>query len=102
LRAITNRWIRCACGKLAAHAHLVEEPAVTNALEVLEAQALKLSAADRSRLLERLLASLDVDPDVEAAWDEVADARESALEGGQVTAVPLDEAIARLETRFPG
>jgi putative addiction module component (TIGR02574 family) len=75
---------------------------VTNALEVLEAQALKLSAADRSRLLERLLASLDVDPEVEAAWDEVADAREAALEAGQVTSVPLDEAIARLEKRFPG
>jgi hypothetical protein len=75
---------------------------VTNALEVLEAQALKLSAADRSRVLERLLASLDVDPEVEAAWDEVADAREAALEAGQVTSVPLDEAIARLEKRFPG
>ena len=75
---------------------------MTNALEVLEAQALKLSAADRSRLLERLLASLDVDPDIEAAWDEVADAREAQLEAAQVTAVPLDEAIARLETRFPG
>lgn len=75
---------------------------MTNALEVLEAQALKLSAADRSRLLERLLASLGVDPDVEAAWDEVADAREAALEAAQVTAVPLDEAIARLEKRFPG
>jgi len=75
---------------------------VTNALEVLEAQALKLSAADRSRLLERLIASLDVDPDVEAAWDAVADAREAALETAQVMAVPLDEAIARLEKRFPG
>jgi hypothetical protein len=75
---------------------------VTNALEVLEAQALKLSAADRSRLLERLLASLDVDPDVEAAWDAVAGAREAALETAQVMAVPLDEAIARLEGRFPG
>ena len=75
---------------------------MTNALEVLEAQALKLSAADRSRLLERLLASLDVDPEVEAAWDEVADAREAALEAGQVTSVPLDEAIARQEKRFPG
>jgi len=75
---------------------------VTNALEVLEAQALKLSAADRSRLLERLLASLDMDPDIEAAWDEVADAREAQLEAAQVTAVPLDEAIARLETRFAG
>ena len=75
---------------------------MTNDLEVLEAQALKLSVADRSRLLERVLASLDLDPDVEAAWDEVADVREGALETQQVTAVPLDEAIARLEARFPG
>lgn len=75
---------------------------MTNALEVLEAQALKLSAADRSILLERLLDSLDVDPDVEATWDAVADAREAALEAAQVMAVPLDDAIARLEKRFPG
>jgi hypothetical protein len=32
----------------------------------------------------------------------VAGAREAALETAQVMAVPLDEAIARLEKRFPG
>ena len=75
---------------------------MTNALEALEAQAMKLSASDRSRLLERLLASLDVEPDAEAAWDEVADARQVQLEAAQVTSVPLEAALARLEARFPG
>ncbi|WP_372826698.1 hypothetical protein [Polaromonas sp.] len=42
-------------------------------LEVLEAEALKLSPADCSHLLERLVASLDLDPDVEQAWALVAD-----------------------------
>jgi len=71
-------------------------------LEMLEAEALKLAPADRSRLLERLLASLDADEEVESAWDAVADAREEALKSGTVTPAPLHEALARLEARFPG
>jgi Putative addiction module component len=50
---------------------------MTTHLEALEAEALKLAPADRSRLLERLIASLDVDPDVEQAWELEADRRES-------------------------
>ena len=37
-------------------------------LESLQAQILSLSKADRSRLLERLISSLDVDPTAEEAW----------------------------------
>ena len=37
-------------------------------VEALEAEALNLSAAERARLVEKLIVSLDVDPDVEAAW----------------------------------
>lgn len=75
---------------------------MTTTLEVLEAEALKLPPADRSRLLERLVASLDEDHELEAAWDAVADAREAEIDSGAVVPVPLDEAIARLEARFPG
>lgn len=77
------------------------EPHMTTR-EMLEAEALKLAPADRSRLLERLLASPDADEEVESAWDAVADAREEALKSGAVTPVPLHEALARLEARFPG
>lgn len=70
-------------------------------LESLEAEVLQLSPQDRSRLLARLIASLDADAEVEAAWDAVADEREAEMESGEVKSVPFDVAIARLEARFP-
>ena len=75
---------------------------MTTALETLQAEVLRLSPADRAKLLDRLIASLDVDAGVEAAWDKLADQREQELATGAVGAVPLDVAIARLEARFPG
>ena len=71
-------------------------------VEMLEAEALKLESADRSRLAERLVASLDEDVEIEAAWDAVADAREAAIGGSSANVVPIDEAFARLHARFPG
>jgi putative addiction module component (TIGR02574 family) len=71
-------------------------------LEMLEAEALRLSAAERSRLLDRLIASLDADAEVEAEWDAVADSREAEPDSGASKAIPFEEVIARLEARFPG
>lgn len=59
-------------------------------LDALQAQVLGLSKADRTRLLERLVVSLDVD------------ARDAELESGRVAPVALDDAMARLRARFPG
>ncbi|BDT69475.1 hypothetical protein os1_36660 [Comamonadaceae bacterium OS-1] len=70
-------------------------------LEILEAEVLQLTPAHRAHLLEKLIASLDVDPDVEAAWDQVADQREAAVAAGNVIAVPGQEAMARLRARWP-
>jgi hypothetical protein len=53
-------------------------------------------------LLDRLLASLDVDAEAEATWDALAVAREAELANGSIQAVPLEDALARLEARFPG
>jgi hypothetical protein len=71
-------------------------------LDALQAQVLSLSKADRSRLLERLVASLDVDAEAEQEWEQLADVREAELQSGRVMAVPLDDAIVRLRSRFPG
>lgn len=71
-------------------------------LEVLQAEVLRLSAADRARTPDHLVASLDVDASVESAWDVVAEQREQELSAGTVQAVPVEVAIARLEARFPG
>ena len=69
-------------------------------LETLEAEVLKLPASDRSHLLQRLLASLDVDEDVEAAWDREADRREAELDSGAVQALPGEDVMARLRARL--
>ena len=71
-------------------------------LEVLQAQVLRLSATDRARLLDRLIASLDTDVGAEAAWDALADEREANLDSGHVNLIPLEVVVARLESRFPG
>ena len=71
-------------------------------LETLQAEVLRLSPADRARLLDRLIASLDVDADAKAAWDQLADRREQELQDGSKQGVSLAVAVARLEARFPG
>jgi len=73
---------------------------MSTSIEVLEAEALKLAPADRSHLLERLIASLDPDPEVEEAWEREADRREAELESGAVAAVPGHEAMARLRSKL--
>lgn len=69
-------------------------------LEILEAQVMQLLPAERNHLLERLIVSLDTDPDVEAAWEQVADQREAELEAGLAQALPGDEVMARLRARL--
>jgi len=85
------------CATIAA---VVLEATMTSpTLELLEAEALKLPASERSHLLERLIASLDADPEVEAAWEREADRREAELDSGAVAEVPADEAMARLRAK---
>lgn len=73
---------------------------MTTSLEVLEAEVLQLPAADRSHLLERLIAMLDVDPQVEQAWAQEADRREAELAAGTAAAVPAEEALFRLRAKL--
>ena len=91
------------CGKLeVAAVRTTQEPHMSTSLEAIQAEASRLSPTDRSRLLEHLIASLEVDDEVEAAWEAVADEREADLESEKVRPVAFEDAIARLESRFPG
>ena len=76
------------------------ETSMSTTLEILEAEALKLPPSERSHLLERLIASLDSNPEVEEAWEREADRREAALDSGSVTEVSGPEAVARLRARL--
>ncbi|MCK9202065.1 MAG: addiction module protein [Gallionella sp.] len=69
-------------------------------LEILEVEVMQLAPVERSHLLERLIASLNSDPEVEKAWEQEADCREAELESGSVSAVSGQEAIARLRARL--
>ncbi|MCZ8235852.1 MAG: addiction module protein [Inhella sp.] len=61
-------------------------------LETLEAELLQLPPAERARLLDKVVASLDKDQERDAAWDRLAAEREAQaqpqewLEAGTVLA----------------
>ena len=69
-------------------------------LEALEAEVLRLSASDRSNLLDRLIASLDADKALAQAWDREAERRDAEIENGISSAVAGKEVLARLRTRI--
>ncbi|MFT3800332.1 MAG: addiction module protein [Burkholderiaceae bacterium] len=71
-------------------------------LEILQAQVLSLSKADRAHLLDSLVASLEVNVDAEAQWEQLTEERDAELESGTLTPVSLESAMARLHARFPG
>lgn len=69
-------------------------------IEAIEAEALGLSTADRARLVEKLISSLEIDPSVEEAWAVEVERRHAQIESGAVSAVPGPEALARLKSEF--
>jgi len=63
--------------------------------ETLEAEALKLTVAERAKLAEHLIASLDEDSEIEGAWAAETDRRIAEIEAGTAQLIPAAEAIAR-------
>ena len=63
--------------------------------EVLEAEALKLGTAERARLVEHLIASLDEDSEIEEAWAAEVERRIDAVETGSVQLIPAADVIAQ-------
>lgn len=65
-------------------------------LELLEAEALKLTAGERAAFAQLLLASLDEDAELEDAWAAETERRIADIETGAVKAVPIAEALAQV------
>ena len=76
------------------------EISMSSNVEVLEAEVLKLPAAERARLVERLIASLDADPEIEEAWAAEVERRQADLESGAARLVPGPETLAKLKAEF--
>jgi putative addiction module component (TIGR02574 family) len=68
---------------------------VSSRLEILEAEALKLTPEERAHLADRLIASLTDDPEIEEAWAAEVERRIAEIEAGRAQVVPAAEAIAR-------
>lgn len=69
-------------------------------LDVLEAQVLNLAPVDRSHLLDRLVASIDADHDVQQAWELEALERDMEIQNGQVKVVLGKDVLARLAAKL--
>ena len=69
-------------------------------VKVLEVEVLNLPPAERSRLLDRLLASLDPDLAWEDAWAQEVDRREAEIAAGRASWIPGEEVVARLRAKL--
>jgi putative addiction module component (TIGR02574 family) len=69
-------------------------------VEALEAEALNLSVAERARLVEKLIVSLEAKPDVEAAWATEIERRHAEIESGAASLLPGAETLSRLKAEF--
>lgn len=63
--------------------------------ELLESEALKLTRAERERLAEQLVASLDEENTIEAEWGVEVERRIAEIESGAVAGMPVEEVIAK-------
>ena len=69
-------------------------------VETLEAAALQLTPADRARLVDRLIATLDGDSEVEEAWAAEVERRQAKMENRTVTLLSGPESLAELKAEF--
>ena len=67
-----------------------------NQLELLEAEALQLTASERASFAQLLLASLDEDAELEGAWAVETERRISDIESGAVQTIPIADALAQV------
>ena len=65
-------------------------------LEVLEAEALKLTLGERAAFAQLLLASLDEDAEIEEAWAAEIECRIADVESGRVQVIPISDALAQV------
>lgn len=69
-------------------------------LDQLEAGALTLPTLDRAHLIERLIASLGVEPSIEMEWVSEVERRNAEVESGAVELLPGPETLALLRAEF--
>ena len=74
--------------------------AMLTTIEAIEAEVLSLPPTDRSRLLDKLIASLDSDREIEEAWMREAKRRDDEIESGAIETIPLEVVLTKLRAEF--
>ncbi|MHB1194661.1 MAG: addiction module protein [Longimicrobiales bacterium] len=69
-------------------------------VDQLKQEVLKLSPAERARLVEWIAAGIDVEAELESAWLAEVRRRDDEIESGAVASRALDEALASVRSRF--
>jgi hypothetical protein len=69
--------------------------------EAIEATVLQLPKAERIHLTEILLASLEEDDEIQAAWIAEAEQRADSLARGETQSISLHEAMNQLRSGLP-
>lgn len=64
-------------------------------IAILEAEMLKLTAAERARLARLLIASLDEDTEIEESWAMEVEKRIAGIGNGETVLLPADEVLAQ-------
>lgn len=73
---------------------------MTIELETLQTEVLRLPPADRARLLDRLIESLDDERTLDDVWDKEAARRDAQIEDGSSIPVDGKEVLARLRAEI--
>ena len=71
---------------------------MSSTAEDVESAALRLPRAERARLAERLIASLDEDAGIEQAWAEEIRRRVGELRSGAVQPIPGEQVFDELKS----
>lgn len=76
---------------------------MTQTTERLIAELEALPVEAQAEIARRLLQTLkgQIDPEVEAAWDEELTRREAEIRNGTASGIPLDDVLAELREKYP-
>lgn len=73
---------------------------MTRPIEAIAEEVLQLSTEARSKLLDRVVASLDADRKRDEAWDALAARRDAEIESGESAVVSGSDVVARLRAEL--
>jgi putative addiction module component (TIGR02574 family) len=71
------------------------EVSMASQIDIIEAQALKLTAEERAQLADRLITSIFDDHEIESAWATEVERRVADIESGRARLIPAAESIAK-------